>query len=94
MKAAVPTAPIDCNKEYDIRAPGEPNYEWTDLDEADMVGLTGFSSPSFSGTTIAADDRVRAVELVQVRRRSGLRGAEQRECVHGAARARRRRRSR
>ena len=54
----VPTAPIDCDKEYDIRAPGEPNYEWTDLDEADMVGLTGFSSPSFSGTTIAADDRV------------------------------------
>ena len=43
---------------FDIREPGEPNYEWTDLDESDMVGLTGFVSPAFSGTTIADDDRV------------------------------------
>ena len=44
--------------QFDIRQPGEPNYEWTDLDESDMVGLTGFSSPPFSGTTIADDQRV------------------------------------
>ena len=44
--------------QYDIREPGEPNFEWTDLDESDMVGLTGFSSPAFSGTTIADDQRV------------------------------------
>ena len=43
---------------FDIREPGEPNYEWTDLDESDMVGLTGFASPAFSGTTIADDNRV------------------------------------
>ncbi|HOM66115.1 MAG TPA: hypothetical protein PLI27_00015 [Ignavibacteriales bacterium] len=28
----------------DPLAPGEPNYEYTDLDEADMIGLTSFSS--------------------------------------------------
>ena len=44
--------------QFDIRQPGEPNFEWTDLDESDMVGLTGFSSPPFSGTTIADDQRV------------------------------------
>ena len=44
--------------QFVIRQPGEPNFEWTDLDEADMVGLTGFSSPPFSGTTIADDQRV------------------------------------
>ena len=43
---------------FDIRKPGEPNFEWTDLDESDMVGLTGFASPAFSGTTIADDNRV------------------------------------
>ena len=50
----VPTA----GDQYDIRQPGEPNFEWTDLDESDMVGLTGFVSPPFSGTTIADDQRV------------------------------------
>ena len=50
----IPTA----GDQYDIREPGEPNFEWTDLDESDMVGLTGFSSPAFSGTTIADDQRV------------------------------------
>ena len=50
----IPTA----GDQFDIRQPGEPNFEWTDLDESDMVGLTGFSSPPFSGTTIADDQRV------------------------------------
>ena len=27
---------------FDPRKPGEPNIDWTDLDESDMVGLTGF----------------------------------------------------
>ena len=41
---------------FDIREPGEPNYEWTDLDEADMVGLTGFSSPVFGGNNTISED--------------------------------------
>ena len=36
-----------------------------------------------SGGILQLIDRVRAVELVEVRRRRGLRGAEQRERVHG-----------
>jgi len=44
--------------QFDIRKPGEPNFEWTDLDESDMVGLTGFSAPPWSGMTISDDDRV------------------------------------
>lgn len=44
---------------FDIRKPGEPNYEWTDLDESDMVGLTGFSAPVFGGqNNISNDDFV------------------------------------
>jgi len=43
--------------QYDIRKPGEPNYEWTDLDEADMVGLTGFSSPAFGGNNTISNDQ-------------------------------------
>ncbi len=43
---------------FDIRQPGEPNFEWTDLDESDMVGLTGFSAPPWGGMTISDDDRV------------------------------------
>ena len=34
---------------FDLRRPGEPNIDWTDLDESDMVGLTGFASPPFTG---------------------------------------------
>jgi hypothetical protein len=41
---------------FDIRQPGEPNYEWTDLDEADMVGLTGFASPVFGGNNTISND--------------------------------------
>ena len=48
----IPTA----GDQYDIRKPGEPNYEWTDLDEADMVGLTGFSSPAFGGNNSISND--------------------------------------
>lgn len=39
----VPTA----GDPFDIRKPGEPNFEWTDLDEADMIGLTGFAAPPY-----------------------------------------------
>ncbi len=49
----VPTA----GSMYDIRQPGEPNYEWTDLDEADMVGLTGFASPAFGGNNRISYDQ-------------------------------------
>jgi hypothetical protein len=48
----IPTA----GDQYDIREPGEPNYEWTDLDEADMVGLTGFASPAFGGNNSISND--------------------------------------
>ena len=34
--------------QFDLRKPGEPNIDWTDLDESDMVGLTGFASPPFT----------------------------------------------
>ena len=36
---------------FDIRQPGEPNFEWTDLDESDMIGLTSFLIPDFGGKT-------------------------------------------
>ena len=42
---------------YDIREPGEPNYEGTDLDESDMVGLTGFSAPLFGGNNAPQNDQ-------------------------------------
>lgn len=48
----VPTA----GDPFDIRKPGEPNFEWTDLDESDMVGLTGFSAPQFGGNNSIAYD--------------------------------------
>lgn len=41
---------------FDIRIPGEPNFEWTDLDEADMVGLTGFKAPPFLAQNAARND--------------------------------------
>ena len=51
----VPTA----GDPFDIRQPGEPNFEFTDLDESDMIGLTGFASPQFGGNnTISYDDYV------------------------------------
>ncbi|MFH1851720.1 MAG: hypothetical protein ABIA75_05180 [Candidatus Neomarinimicrobiota bacterium] len=48
----VPTA----GDQFDIRKPGEPNYEWTDLDESDMVGLTGFSAPPFVSQNKISND--------------------------------------
>jgi hypothetical protein len=44
---------------YDIRQPGEPNFEWTDLDESDMIGLTSFAAPNFGGNNrISKDDYI------------------------------------
>ncbi len=40
---------------FDITKPGEPNFEFTDIDESDMIGLTSFASPAFSGTRISND---------------------------------------
>jgi hypothetical protein len=40
----IPTA----GEPFDILQPGEPNFEWTDLDESDMIGLTSFAAPPFS----------------------------------------------
>ncbi len=41
---------------FDIREPGEPNFEWTDLDESDMIGLTGFAAPQFGGNNSISND--------------------------------------
>ncbi len=41
---------------FDPRQPGEPNFEWTDLDESDMVGLTGFASPPFTSQNRISND--------------------------------------
>ncbi|MFW5955461.1 MAG: hypothetical protein ACOCSK_01840, partial [Rhodothermales bacterium] len=43
---------------FDITKPGEPNFEYTDLDESDQVGLTSFASPPFAGNAISNDSRV------------------------------------
>ena len=43
--------------QFDLRLPGEPNIDWTDLDESDMVGLTGFSSPPFTGQNRISNDQ-------------------------------------
>jgi hypothetical protein len=40
---------------FDIRKPGEPNFEFTDIDESDMLGLTSFAQPLFSGLRISND---------------------------------------
>lgn len=50
----VPTA----GDQFDIRQPGEPNFEFTDLDESDQNGLTSFAGPPFSSTRIRDDDAV------------------------------------
>ena len=41
---------------FDPRQPGEPNFEWTDLDESDMVGLTGFASPPVTSQNRISND--------------------------------------
>ncbi len=41
---------------FDIRKPGEPNFEWTDLDESDQIGLTSFAGPPFGGQNAIRND--------------------------------------
>jgi hypothetical protein len=41
---------------FDIREPGEPNFEFTDLDESDEIGLTSFSAPTFGGQNVISAD--------------------------------------
>ncbi|GIV61569.1 MAG: hypothetical protein KatS3mg044_0435 [Rhodothermaceae bacterium] len=43
---------------FDITRPGEPNFEFTDIDESDMIGLTSFASPRFAGSRISNDEQV------------------------------------
>ncbi len=50
----VPTA----GDPFDIRVPGEPNFEFTDIDESDQIGLTSFASPNFAGNRISNDEKV------------------------------------
>ncbi len=50
----IPTA----GDQFDITKPGEPNFEFTDIDESDMIGLTSFASPRFAGSRIREDEQV------------------------------------
>ena len=50
----VPTA----GDQFDITKPGEPNFEFTDIDESDQFGLTSFSSPPFAGNRVSNDERL------------------------------------
>lgn len=48
----------------DPLAPGEPNFEFTDLDESDQIGLTSFNSWTWkAGGSIADDERMWARAL-------------------------------
>jgi hypothetical protein len=40
----------------DPLAPGEPNFEYTDLDESDQIGLTSFNSESWATSLLIAND--------------------------------------
>ena len=42
----------------DPLAPGEPNYEYTDLDESDQIGLTSFASSTWNTDLKVGDDEV------------------------------------
>jgi hypothetical protein len=42
--------------QFDIKKPGEPNFEFTDISESDMIGLTSFASPTFGSEDISDDD--------------------------------------
>ncbi len=53
-KDGLPTA----GDPFDITKPGEPNFEFTDIDESDMIGLTSFAQPNFSGLHISDDERI------------------------------------
>jgi len=43
---------------FDITQPGEPNFEFTDIDESDEIGLTSFASPPFAGNRVSNDERL------------------------------------
>ncbi len=43
---------------FDITKPGEPNFEFTDIDESDMLGLTSFAQPLFSSLRINDDEKM------------------------------------
>ncbi|MCB0281703.1 MAG: hypothetical protein KDF60_03920 [Calditrichaeota bacterium] len=43
---------------FDLKKPGEPNYEFTDIDESDMIGLTSFTQPDFGGINISDDEEM------------------------------------
>lgn len=43
---------------FDLKKPGEPNYEFTDIDESDMIGLTSFTQPDFGGLNISDDEEM------------------------------------
>ncbi len=42
---------------FDLAKPGEPNFEFTDIDESDMIGLTSFAQPVFTSTNKISNDR-------------------------------------
>ena len=42
----------------DPLAPGEPNFEYTDLDEADQIGLTSFNSWTWNTDKISNDESI------------------------------------
>ena len=44
--------------QFDITKPGEPNFEYTDIDESDQFGLTSFASPPFAGNRVSNDARL------------------------------------
>ncbi len=50
----IPTA----GSQFDITIPGEPNFEFTDIDESDQFGLTSFASPPFAGNRVSNDERL------------------------------------
>ena len=57
----VPTA----GDPFDIRKPGEPNFEFTDIDESDMIGLTSYAQPPFTGGIRISEDETVWREHIQ-----------------------------
>lgn len=49
--------------QFDITKPGEPNFEFTDIDESDMIGLTSFASPLYG--SVWSDEDFRVWNLVE-----------------------------
>ncbi|MBD3226394.1 MAG: hypothetical protein GF313_16820 [Caldithrix sp.] len=43
---------------FDITKPGEPNFEFTDIDESDMIGLTSFAQPQYDTKLIQDDEKL------------------------------------